>query len=286
MDTVILITGGTGNVGSELVRLLLERGAEIRLLARDPGKVRVEGAEVVGGDLSKPETLAPALAGVDHAFLLSSYLPDQYALHANLIEVSRRLGGIHIVEMCAIGTTHDSPIALLRRFARAEDLLKASGLDWTILEPHMFMQNLLGSAGTIAADGVFYSCTGDGRMAAVDTRDIAAVAAVALTEPGHAGKTYVVTGPEAVSQADMARTISGVLGREVRYVDVPNESFRETMLGFGLTAEQADDITMLYGEIFAAGGGAAVSSAVPDVTGRPARSFEQFVRDHADAFRA
>lgn len=280
---MILVTGGTGTVGSELVRLLVERGEAVRLLARDPDKVEIDGVEACAGDLARPETLPSALAGVDHAFLLTPFVADQYTLQANLIEAAASAGGIHVVKMDAIGTAPDAPFSAGRQFARSDELVKASGLDWTILVPHAFMQNTLGSSATISGEGVLYGCSGDGRIGTVDTRDIAAVAAAVLAEPGHAGQTYVLTGPESISYSDMAATLSSVLGREVGYVDVPLDAYRESLLGFGLPDELADDIVALYGRFFRDGGGDLVTTAVEDVTGAPARNFETFARDHAVA---
>ncbi len=281
---MILVTGATGNVGGELVRLLIARGASVRVLARDPAKVQVPGAEVMEGDLSRPETLGSVLEGVDHVFLLTPFVLDQYTLQANVIEAAKDAGGIHVVKMGAVGSSLDSPFAAGRQFARADELLRNSGLDWTILHPHAFMQNLLASAGSINGEGAIYGCTGEGRIGTVDTRDIAAVAAVALTEPGHAGQTYTLTGPESVSYPEMAARLSAVLGREIRYVDVPPDAYRDSLLGFGMPEPLADDIVLLYGSIFRDGGGDLVTTAVPDVTGQPARSFDDFARDNVAAF--
>ncbi len=282
---MILVTGGTGTVGGELVRLLVERGADVRLLARDPAKVAVEGVQVVAGDLSRPETLAPAFDGVDHSFHLTPGDPDQYTLHANLIEAAKAAGDVHVVKMGAVGTSLDSAFAAGRQFARSDELLEASGLDWTLLHPHAFMQNLLASAVTISGEGVLYGTTGNGKIGTIDARDIALVAATVLTEPGHAGKAYRLTGPESLSYADMATRLSAALGREVSYVDMPPDAYGEALRGFGMPAPVADDLVTLYGHMFRDGEGDYVTSDVEDITGAPPRSLDQFARDYASAFQ-
>ena len=186
--------------------------------------------------------------------------------------------------MSVVGASEDSSFATGRGCARTERQLSQSGLDWTVLQPHAFMQNVLGNAGTIATEGALYGTTGEGRIGTVDTRDIASVARTVLTEPGHTGKTYVLTGPESLTHADMAATLAAVLGQEVRYVDVAPDQFEQTLLGYGLPEPLAEDIRVLYGEIFRSGGGDFVTTHVQDVTGRAPRSFEEFVRDHATAF--
>jgi uncharacterized protein YbjT (DUF2867 family) len=285
---MIVIAGATGNIGSELVRQLSAAGTCVRALVRNPaGAAAIEGpgVELAQGDLLDPASLDAALDGADHLFLLTVFSPDQETPAANAIAAAQRAGGVHVVRVSAVGSTEDSPFATGRGFARTEKLLRESGLDWTVLQPHAFMQNALAGASTIA-EGVLYGTSCEGRIGTVDTRDVAAVAKVVLTEPGHTGKTYVLTGPESLSYADMAATLASVLGREVRYVDVPPDDYKQTLLGFGLPEPLAEDIRVLYGELFREGAGDFVTTHVQDVVGRPPRSFEEFVRDHAHAFTA
>jgi uncharacterized protein YbjT (DUF2867 family) len=285
---MILVTGATGTVGSEVVRQLRAKGAPVRALVRDRAKAVAtlgEGVELAQGDLLDPATIDAALEGCDHLFVLTAFAPDQLTPQSNAIDAAARRGGIHLVKMGVVGSSPDSPVATARQMAAGDESLKASGLQWTILQPTSFMQNVLGMAGAIAGEGVLYGASGEGRIAHVDTRDIAAVAAVALTEEGHLGKTYVLTGPEAISNAAMAATLTRALGRDVRYVDLSEEDYRASLAGWGLAPSQVEDLVLLYAKIFRDGHGATVSSGVMDATGRPARSFEQFVRDHVSAFR-
>jgi uncharacterized protein YbjT (DUF2867 family) len=284
---MILVTGATGTVGSEVVRQLSAAGVPVRALVRDPARgeaIAGPGVEIVPGDLLDPASLDPALDGVDKLFLLTAFTPDQETPAANAIAAAQRAGGVHVVRMSVVGASEDSSFGTGRGCARTERQLSQSGLAWTVLQPHAFMQNVLGNAGTIATEGALYGTTGEGRIGTVDTRDIASVARTVLTEPGHTGKTYVLTGPESLTHADMAATLAAVLGQEVRYVDVAPDQYEQTLLGYGLPEPLAEDIRVLYGEIFRSGGGDFVTTHVQDVTGRAPRSFEEFVRDHATAF--
>ncbi|HZE89355.1 MAG TPA: SDR family oxidoreductase [Verrucomicrobiae bacterium] len=286
---MILVTGATGNTGMEVVRQVTARGGRVRALVRSPEKaVTVTGGggiETAAGDLAHPETLARALAGIEKVFLLSTGDPRQVELQGNLVVAAKKSGVKHIVKMSALGAALNSPSALARWHAQTENQIEKSGMAFTHLRPHFFMQNVLMFAPTIAKDGSMYAPMRDGRIGLVDTRDIAAVAAVALTGPGHEGKAYDITGPEALSFADLAAKVGAATGRSVKYVDVPPAAAKQAMLGMGMKEWMADNMIAIYGG-FAEGHAAAVTDIVPRVTGRPGRTFDQFVKEYAHAFKA
>jgi uncharacterized protein YbjT (DUF2867 family) len=147
------------------------------------------------------------------------------------------------------------------------------------------MQNMFGFADTINNQGAFYCPAGEGKMGMVDVRDIAAVAVAALTQPGHMGRKYVVTGPEAISYTQIAEKLSAAIGRPVRYVNVTPDEAKQSMLQVGMPAWLVDALLELYG-VVRGGYGAVVTKAVEQVTGKKPRSFDEFARDHAAAFRA
>lgn len=279
-----LVTGATGTVGSGLVEALRARGARVRALVRDAGKaaaLRAGGIEVALGDLDRPETLAPALEGVDSVYLLTWNGPTSVMQAHNLIEAAKRAGRPRIVRQGAFGSPRS-------RIVRDHDAvvaeLEASGLPVTVLRPTWFMQNAMMAAATVASDGVIWMPFKDGRVGMIDIRDIVDVAAEALTGEGHEGKSYVLTGPESVSFHDVARALSRALDETVTYVNVPLDAGRQALLGHGLPPWIADGYIELI-EDFADGWGDRVSPDVERVTGHPARSVATFATDFADVFR-
>ena len=282
---MILVVGGTGTVGGEVVRGLKAAGTPFRALVRDPARAGgIAGAEVVTGDLLRPETLPPALAGVEKVFLLTPLHLDQGRMKANLIDAAAAAGVRHIVLAGAIGAAPDSPVTLGRIHGESQERVKASGMAYTFLQPTFFMQNLLNFAESIRQQGAFYLPLEDSRVAWIDARDIAAVAVKALTEPGHEGKEYPLTGPEALTGDQLAATLSDVLGRAVAYVGVSMEDSKQGMIRAGLDEALADMVNELYA-LGPMGHLATVLDTVERVTGRPARTFRRFAEDYADAFK-
>lgn len=282
----ILITGATGKVGSLLVKDLTEAKASVKALVRTEEKgesLRAQGIEPVIGDFDKPETLLPALAGSKRVFLLSA--PDERMVEreSNFIEAARRAGVAQLVKLSAFGVSEDAQFSLGQWHYQIEQQVKQSGIPFTILRPNGFMQNMFGNARTIREQGVFYAPLGEAKVSIIDARDIARVASIALTNEGHEGRIYELTGPEALSYQEVAEKFSAVLGKEVRYIDVPMEAARQGMLDAGMQAWLADAIVELL-EHYITGGAARVTETVKEVTGSEPTSFEQFVRDYGSAF--
>ncbi len=284
---MILITGATGIVGSEVVKQLAATGAPLRALVRNPEKaaaIRRLGVELVHGDFDKPETLDAALAEAEKVFLLSSPHPRQVELHGNLIEAARRSGVRHIVKLSAIGAAAESPARFLRWHWQTEKQLGQSGIAYTHLRLHYFMQNTLGFAATVASQGAIYVPMKDARIGMVDVRDVAAVAVATLTEDGHAGKTYDVTGPEALSFAQVAEKLSAALGKKVAHVEVTPAVAKQGMMAAGLPEMLADGVLELYAD-WNGGGAAHVTGVVAAVGKVQPHTFGQFVREFAPAFQ-
>jgi uncharacterized protein YbjT (DUF2867 family) len=172
---------------------------------------------------------------------------------------------------------------IIQQGNQAEEAVKSSGLPWTLLKPTFFMQNTMMAAQTIASDGMIYFDVGDGKIGTIDVRDIVDVAAAVLTGSGHEGQSYILTGPAAISFHDMAATFSKVLGKEVNYVSVPHEAAFDAMVSMGVP----EWIAKGYGELmdgFSEGFANSTTDNVATLSGHPARSFEQFARDFAQAF--
>jgi uncharacterized protein YbjT (DUF2867 family) len=288
MGRTILITGATGNVSGALIDALEGSRLELRGLVRDESKGReLEGRGVtpVVGDLDDPSTLPSAFAGVDDLWLLNVTGPRAPENSMNAVWAAREAGVERIVRMSAVGAAVDAPTRNGRLHALSDAELEHSGMRWTVLRPHFFMQNLLGMAEGIAAGGAFYVNMGDARVGMVDVRDIGELAAAVLrAEPErHDGQIYTVTGPEAISFAQVASQLGDELGREVRYVPVPDEAAAQAMSELGLS-KWLIDLSVEYAEAFRAGWGEVTSHDFERVVGRAPRSFAQFARDHATAF--
>jgi uncharacterized protein YbjT (DUF2867 family) len=283
---MILVTGATGHVGSELVRLLAEQGAPARALVHSPDKaapIQHLGLETALGDFEQPDTLDVAMKGCDQLFLLAPPTPRQPQQEQHVIDAARRAGVGHVVKQSVPWAGADAPVVFSRWHGQIEEDLAQSGLAYTLLRPSSFMQNFLMSAQQVADQGVLYGMFGEGRVAFIDARDVAAVAAELLTSPGHQGASYTLTGPEALSAAEVAERLAAATGRQVRSVDLGPDGYRQALAGAGMPGWLVDGVvegnTML-----AAGHGATVTDEVARLTGRPPRTFAQFAADHRVAF--
>ena len=283
---MILVTGGTGAIGSELLRLLSQAGIPARALARDPGRGQVlPGITWVAGDLAEPETLGAAFEGNEKLFLLTSYYEDMVELQHNAIVAARAAGVRHVVKVSAFAATDHSRAPVGRWHYQVEQELQESGMDWTILRPHHFMQNLLTQLDYIVNEGAVYSASGDGKIPYVDLRDVAAVAFVTLTQPGHVGKTYVVTGAEALSYREASQLIAAEIGKELRFVDETQDEARARRTREGLPPAVIESALAISAYQRAGGKTVTITSTIADLTGRPPRTFAEFAHEHAAEFR-
>lgn len=280
---LILVVGATGNTGSGLVPTLLAAGARVRALVHTPAKaeaLRRQGADVVLADLSIPDSLTAAVAGVDRIYLCLLNGPEQANHGRNLIAAARRCGRPHIVHHAASGSERSR---IIRHVIEVETELRASGLPWTILRPTFYLQNTMMAIPTILSDGAIYLPMQHGRMAMTDVRDIVDVAARVLLDGGHEGKTYTLTTPEAFTIEEFATVLGAEVGKPVKYVDVPIAAARASMVGMGMDPWVVDGYMELF-EGFATDWGNKTSSDTEAILGRPPRSHRQFVSDFRDMF--
>ena len=281
---MILVTTA-GKVGSETARLLRERDVPVRVLVRDPAKAAARalaaaGAEIAAGDLGVPASIDEAMSGVSGVVLVSPAVPAQ---ELNVVVSVARAGAGHVVKATSKASA-DSPIARRRWQAEIEAGLAASGIPHTLLRSNAYMQNMLALAPAIATTSSFGSSAGNGRSGLVDARDVAAVAAEIITSPAaHTGKTYWLTGPELLSNYDMAAVLSKLLGRTITYRELTFEQNQDAMIRAGVP-EQIAEMNAQAFSLTADGDAEWVSQDVPSLLGRPARSFEQFTADYAAAF--
>ena len=279
---MILVTTA-GKVGSEAVSLLRQRDLPVRVLVRDPAKAKAladAGAEIAVGDLEVPASIDEAMAGVTSVVLVSPAVPAQ---ELNVVHSAARAGVGHVVKATSKASA-DSPIARRRGQAEIEAGLAASGLDHTLLRSNAYMQNVLALAPAIAKASSFGSSAGRGRTGMVDTRDVAAVAAAIAASPaGHAGQTYWLTGPELISNYDVAAVLSRLLGRTITYRELTFEETKDAMTRAGIPEPIAHMNAQAF-SLTADGDAEWLTDDVRTLLGRPARSFEQFATDYATAF--
>ena len=283
--TMPRILVSNGNIGSHVAEILANRGESVRMMVRGIESNRrwdELGIEQFAVDLDNRDSLTPAFANVDRFFCVTPFVANLAELGRNAVAAAKQAGVRHIVRSSIIGAS-PTGIAVARWHWEVEREVEASGIPFTILQPNTFMQSCLGNASSIAADNAFYLPQGDSRVSMVDTRDIAAVAATCLVEPGHAGKRYVVTGTEALSNFDVADRLSALLGRKITYVDVTPEQMEQSLAGAGVPAWMSEALLELFA-ICKQGFAADVSPTVARICQRPPLSFERFLRDHAAAF--
>jgi (4-alkanoyl-5-oxo-2,5-dihydrofuran-3-yl)methyl phosphate reductase len=281
-EKLILVTAATGHVGSQLVPQLLDAGRRVRALTHSPTKRGlIDGrAEVVIADLDKPDSLEGALEGVGSVYAVTpatTQLP-------NLLSAAKRSGVEHVVRQSTLEAGTVPPIGPGKWHRDSEKLIEESGLDWTHLRPTMMMVNTIPWwAASIQKDGAVYFPGGEGRVSPVDPRDIAAVAKVVLTEPGHGGRAYDVTGPELLSIADMTAILSRALGKPIRYVDVPVATYAEPMAKMGLPPHVVAGLVETFSAI-SEDRFARVADTVQRLTGRPGRTFDAWARENIGTF--
>lgn len=276
---MLLITGATGNIGRALVPLLVAAGEPVRVFVRDISRVASfdGGIDVAQGDLDQPDTLGPALGGVNRVFMLT-LTPRQ---DANVIAAAQQAGVTTLVMLSSRYVPFGVGSGPMH--APGEQVLRASALRWTILRPAEYMSNALRWVQTIRTQNAAFEPTGDGRTAVIDPVDIAAVAARVLTTDGHEGQTYELTGPKAISRAAMVADLSAALGRPLRFIDVPEAAARERLAALGLPEALREPILRYYAMV-KAGEAAAVTAEVERLIGHAPRPFAAWVHDHRKAF--
>jgi uncharacterized protein YbjT (DUF2867 family) len=283
---MILITGASGNTGREVLKQIVGTGRKIRAAYQSEKKAAEApaGVEAVLMDYNQSGTVRAALRDVERVFLVGPPAANLVELERNAMDEIKRSGVRQVVKLSAMGPRN---VTFPRQHLESEDYIKASGTGYTFLRPNGFMQNMVTyNAGTIKTQGAFYGCQGEGKVSHIDLRDVGAVAVKVLTnEDQHLSKIYTLTGPEALTNARMAEILSENLGREIKYVDLPEEQMKQAMLAAGTPEWSANgilDLDRLYRE----GGASTVSGDVERVLGRKPSSFVQFVKDYAGELRA
>jgi uncharacterized protein YbjT (DUF2867 family) len=282
---MILITGASGNVGAEVLKQIVQTGSKVRAAFQSLSKAPPPspGLEIAVVDYNQPDTLRDALKDVNRVFLVGPPTAQLPALERKATDVIAQSDVQQLVKLSAMGGREAT---FPRQHMESEDYIRSSGVPYTFLRPNGFMQNVINYSGpTIRTQNAFYGSEGDGQVSQIDIRDIAAVAVKTLTEDGHVGNTYTLTGPQALTNSEIAQILSDTLGREIRFINLPPAQFKEALLSAGAPEWNADallDLQRLYRE----GKAATVTRDVKQVLGREPISFAQFSRDYAVAFKA
>lgn len=283
----ITVTGSTGTIGRELVRLLSEADIPTRAVLRDFSRVRsLKNVAWVRADLADERLLKPALAGTSRLFLLTGNQPGFGDTQVGVIRAAEEVGVKHVVKLSALGASPRSKAGLGLEHFKAEQALEESSMSWTMLRPHTFMQNWLGDlAETVRNEDAIYAAIGDGQVPFIDARDIADVAAEALRNPeAHAGQRYVLTGGTAIGYDDLAQVLSKELGKTVTYHALSMDEMRERLEKQGVGPKMIDSYLALASYQKAGGATARVSDSVGEILGRPTRTIRDFVRDYREHF--
>jgi uncharacterized protein YbjT (DUF2867 family) len=284
---VVLVTGASGTVGRALVTLLADMGVAVRALSRRglSGIGTVRGIEIVRADLRNPQAVAQAMSGVERLFLVTPLEEDMAAVAARVVEQASRAGVRQLVRLSAFGAGAGARTRLAAIHEHTEECLRGIDLPWVSLRPNAFMQNTVAHfADSIRCFGSFRAPQGKGRVSIVDARDIAAVAARILTRTPPVSGCFELTGPQALSNYDIAAVLTRVLGRDIRYVDTEPGETRATLLAEGLSPWLTDVVMELY-DMSARDAASRISSEVGKWLGRAPTSFEAFATQNAAAFR-
>ncbi len=280
---MILVTGATGTVGREVIAQLLAVGQKVRAMTRNPNKARLDArADLVCGNFEDPDSLSAAVKGVERVFSLA--VGPQTGIHEkNLAQAAKTAGVRHVVKLSAMGGDGGTKNDIRKWHDEGEQAIRDSGIPLTVLYPGAFMSNALHWRETIRATGKVFSNYGDGKLPPVHPRDIAAVAVRALISGDHEGKSYMLTGPEALSVGEQVKILASAIGKPIEYVPVTDEATRSAMQKAGFPPELVNAL-IPFAAYIRSGKAARVFPTIKEITGRAAFSFSDWARENASAF--
>lgn len=277
----VLVLGATGNTGSVIVSQLKQKQADFSVMTatiEDAAKLNLADEQIRIGDFSDIASLTDAFEGIQRVYLLTPIHPSAVTWVQNIIQAAKEAGVEHIVKQSGLKASLDSTSEVIKDHAHTDNLIKQSGLDYTLIQPNTFFQNFYGNLPSINAEGRFYSSLGDTALSLVDINDVAAVAVAALTESGHEGKTHHITGSEALTSSEHAKLLSAASGKEITYINIPEVALvgglKEAGLGDWLSDKLGEMITW-----FTQGDYALTTNTVEEVTGRKPRTFADFAQE-------
>lgn len=284
---MILVTGATGKTGGAVAKELADHDIPFRVLVRDAAKagaLEKLGAEIAVGDMSDRAAVSAALAGVDKAVLIMANGEHQLTMEKQFTDCAVEAGVKHLVKLSSLESQSGTTKPIPAMHVASEEHIRASGLDWTMVRPTFFTQNFLGAARTIKANDEIVLALGEAVVTPTDIRDVAEVIRLVLTDDAHLNKSYDLTGPEALSIAQVAEKFSTVLGREIRYVAQPIEDFRKILTQVGLPEWRVNAVCDEF-KLLSKKSSSETTDTVERLLGRPPTSVEQFVRDHIELYK-
>jgi uncharacterized protein YbjT (DUF2867 family) len=282
----ILITGA-GVTGGEVLRQLVAADRKTRALVRSPERaesLRKLGVELIEGNFADSNSWKRALDGVTAVFNIIVTNRDAVSWNDMFLHCAKQSGVRHVVQLSGMNVSPKSPAEFHRQMSQCDEALTASGLSHTILRPNVFYQNMLRFAGSIQERGCFRSAVDDAYISMIDVRDVAEVAVKALTERGYSGNIYVLTGPQALTYFDVARLLSDAIGKPVVYEALTEDEGVRELIENGLPEPVARTRVEVH-RSFSTGAFAEVTGNVQTLLHRAPRSFAEFARDYASAFR-
>ncbi|SUZ87160.1 uncharacterized protein METZ01_LOCUS40014 [marine metagenome] len=285
---MILITGATGKTGSAAVQELSNRNIPFRVLIRNEDKLNQitdMGGEVIIGAIEDDAALNQAMEGVQKALVLLPNSEQQLFLEKKVVDAALEANVQHIVKMSSMEAVPEATSPIPKLHMQSENYIKNSGMNWTMIKPNFFMQNLLGSGKTIVEQNKFFLPMGEGKAGMIHTKDVGTVIAKVLSEDGHEGQNYEVTGPEILSFHDVAEIFSKVLGKKVDYINVPIDEYKKTLSQFLTNQWHLDSVIDLFKDI-AEGGIEDKTDTFQDLIGKSPCSLEQFIQEYSFVFNA
>jgi uncharacterized protein YbjT (DUF2867 family) len=283
---MILITGASGSVGKVVLLEAIRKEPSVRAMYRSKQEAAKApaGCEPVLADYSDKQSLRKVVEGVSAVYVVCSPIPQLVDLECNMLDACTESGVRHVVLNSALGAG-DYGKSFPSWHRKVEDTLKTTGMSYSILRPNGFLQNILAyNAPSIRAQGAFYAAMGDAKVSYLDVGDIAVVAVKALKGGAHAGKTYELNGPEAISNGDLAKRISKFAGRTVSFIDIPQAAQRDAMLGMGMPEWQVTALLELQ-QYYKQGGGAKTDGLLRSLIERDPVTLDQYLAANVREFR-
>ena len=285
---MILLTGATGKTGSATATELSNLNVPFRALIRSEEKrdeIEALGGEVIIGSAENRETIDQAMMGIEKLLIILPNCENQLEMEMQLVDSAKAEGVKQIVYMSSVEADEECTSPIPKLHWDTEVYIKDSGLQWTMIKPNFYMQNFIGSAKTIVEQNKFFLPMSDGKTGMIDTRDVGKVIAKVLSEEGHEGQSYQITGPETLSFYNVAEKFSSVLKREVLYVDMPMDAYKNILSQFLTNQWHLDSVIDLFAGI-AEGGIEYNTDTFEELIGTPPRSLEDFIEEHRNLYTA